>query len=86
MGKTEWARCLDPDHFYNCGAFNLDDVDPAKRYAVFDDIRLTETNYWYWKCWFGVRNNSPSPTNIGKSERFIGETSDLVLQQKFGSS
>lgn len=52
IGKTEWARCLG-EHFYNCGAFNLDDVDPSKRYAVFDDIRLTEQNYWYWKCWFG---------------------------------
>lgn len=52
MGKTEWARCLG-DHFYNCHYFQLADVDPTKRYAVFDDIRLNENNYWNWKPWLG---------------------------------
>lgn len=41
------------EHFY-CGTFfNLDDVDTSKRYAVFDDIRLDEKSYWYWKAWLG---------------------------------
>ncbi|AGU67647.1 replication associated protein [Faeces associated gemycircularvirus 12] len=50
--QTEWARCLG-DHFYNSTWFNLDEVDPSKKYAVFDDIRLNEKSYWSWKPWFG---------------------------------
>lgn len=53
-GKTEWARSLG-DHFYCCGQFNADDVDTSRRYAVFDDIEITNKTWCYWKSWFGAQ-------------------------------
>lgn len=69
MGKTEWARCLGP-HFYCCHYFNVSELDEAKRYAVFDDIRIDEKTYWHWKPWFGGQKEFTVTDKYRKKRRF----------------
>lgn len=69
MGKTSWARALG-DHFYCNNMFNVSELDPTKRYCVFDDIRLTNINYWHWKPWFGGQHEFTVTDKYRKKRRF----------------
>nr|QJB18726.1 MAG: replication-associated protein [Genomoviridae sp.] len=70
IGKTEWARSLG-DHFYNATWFNIDEVDPSKDYAVFDDIKLNEKTYWSWKPWFGGQKEFTVTDKYRKKRKLI---------------
>ena len=52
-GKTALARSFDHHNYWN-GYFNLDTFDESAKYAIFDDVDLSQLCKWM-KGWFGAQ-------------------------------